>query len=142
MKVLSKILVSSLTFFTFFSTIDFVRANQDITVIPLIKTSNGLGGKDISYPRWRKAELRLFKVNIPVGLKTPIHTHPAPLMVYVLQGKLKHVRGEEVNYFKEGDSFVESNKGTSHFVESVGKRSAILFVGVSSVKGMPTTIND
>ena len=124
----------------FFST-QFINSSEKITVNQLIKTSKGLGGKNISYPLSDQAELRLLKVNIPVGLRTPLHTHPAPMLVYVAQGKLKHVRGEIISFFKDGESFVEANNGSEHYVESVGKETAVIFVAVSSIKGLPTTIN-
>ena len=88
-----------------------------------------------------KPELRLLKVKIPAGIETPIHTHPAPMLIHVTSGRLKHVRGEEVNFFKAGDAFVESNNGGAHYVKNVGKKPAILHVGVISVVGIPTAIN-
>ena len=33
------------------------------------------------------------------------------MLIHVTKGRLKHVRGEEINFFKEGDSFIESNNG-------------------------------
>ena len=51
------------------------------------------------------------------------------------------MRGEEINFFKAGDAFIESNNGGSHYVKNVGKKPAILHVGVVSIVGMPTTIN-
>ena len=118
----------------------FSIAKEKIEVIPLIKTSKGLSGKPFNYLDG-KPELRLLKVKIPEGLKTPIHTHPSPMLIFVTRGRLKHVRGEEINFFKAGDSFVESNNGGAHYVENIGKKPAILHVGVISVVGMPTTIN-
>ncbi len=47
----------------------------------------------ISYPRGKQAELRILKVNIPVGLNTPLHIHLAPILFYVQKGKLRHSRG-------------------------------------------------
>ena len=116
-------------------------AEEKIEVTPLIQTSRGLSGKNFNYLDG-KPELRLLKVKIPVGLKTPIHTHPSPMLIHVTRGKLKHVRGEEINFFKAGDAFVESNNGGAHYVKSIGKKPAILHVGVVSVVGMPTTINN
>ena len=63
------------------------------------------------------------------------------MLVYVQQGKRKHSRGETIYYFSAGESFIESDSGSSHFVESVDKKPAVLFVGVSSAVGLPTTIN-
>ena len=72
---------------------------------------------------------------------TPLYIHPAPMLVYVQEGKLKHSRGENINYFSAGESFIESNTGSPHYVESVGKKPAVLFVFASSAIGLPTTIN-
>ncbi|MDC3095705.1 cupin domain-containing protein [Prochlorococcus sp. AH-716-M06] len=80
-------------------------------------------------------------MKIPSGIETPIHTHPAPMLIHVTRGRLKHVRGEEINFFKAGDAFIESNNGAPHYVKNVGKKPAILHVGVVSVVGMPTAIN-
>jgi quercetin dioxygenase-like cupin family protein len=118
----------------------FSASAEKIEVIPLIQTSKGLSGKNFNYLEG-KPELRLLKVKIPVGLKTPIHTHPSPMLIYVTRGRLKHVRGDEINFFKAGDAFVESNNGSAHYVKNIGKKPVILHVGVVSVVGMPTTIN-
>ena len=115
-------------------------AEEKIEVIPLIQSSEGLSGKNFNYPDG-KPELRLLKVKIPAGLKTPIHTHPAPMLIHVTRGRLKHVRGEEINFFKAGDAFIESNNEGPHYVKNVEKKPVILHVGVVSVVGMPTAIN-
>ena len=116
-------------------------AKEKIEVIPIIQSSKGLSGKNFNYLEG-KPELRLLKVKIPVGLKTPIHIHPSPMLIYVTRGRLKHVRGEEINFFKAGDAFIESNNGDPHYVKNVGKKPVILHVGVLSVVGMPTAINE
>ena len=118
----------------------FSFAEEKIEVIPIIQTSKGLSGKNFNYQEG-KPELRLLKVKIPVGLKTPIHTYPYPMLIHVTRGRLKHVRGEEINFFKAGDAFIESNNGGAHYVKNIGKKPAILHVGVVSVVGMPTAIN-
>ena len=115
-------------------------AEEKIKVISLIQSSEGLSGKKFNYPDG-KPELRLLKVKIPAGLKTPIHTHPSPMLIHVTRGRLKHVRGEEINFFKAGDAFIESNNGGPHYVKNIGKKPAILHVGVVSVVGVPTAIN-
>ena len=109
--------------------------------MPIIQSSKGLSDKDIDHIE-NKPELRLLKVKFPVGLKTPIHTHPYPMLIHVTRGRLKHVRGEEINFLKAGDAFIESNNGGGPLFENVGKKPAILHVGVVSVAGMPTAINN
>ena len=115
-------------------------SEEKIEVIPIIQTSKGLSGKNFNYQEG-KPELRLLKVKIPAGIETPIHTHPAPMLIHVTRGRLKHVRGKEINFFKAGDAFVESNNGGPHYVKNIGKKPAVLHVGVVSVVGMPTTID-
>ena len=141
MNIFKPILLSAIALSSAFITLEPAKSQEKIEVIPLIQSSRGLSGKKISYPRWKQAELRLLKVNIPVGLKTPLHIHPSPMLVYVQQGKLKHSRGETTNYFSAGESFIESHSSSPHFVESVGQKPAVLFIGVSSAIGLPTTIN-
>ena len=114
-------------------------ADEKIEVIPLIQSSKGLSGNNFNYLDG-KPELRLLKVKIPVGLKTPIHIHPSLMLIHI-RGRLKHVRENEINFFRAGDAFIESNNGGAHYVKNVGKKPAILHVGVVSVVGMPTTIN-
>ena len=60
-------------------------------------------------------------MKIPVGLKTPIHKHPSPMLIHVKRGMLKHVRGRVIDIFRAGDVFVESNNGGEHYVQSIGK---------------------
>ena len=119
---------------------NYSLAEEKIEVIPLIQTSKGLSGESFNYLEG-KPELRLLKVKIPIGLKTPIHEHPSPMLIHVTRGKLKHVRGKVINTFRAGDVFVESNNGGEHYVKSIGKNPAILHVGVISVVGVPTTVN-
>ena len=121
---------------------DIAKAHEKIEVIPLIQGTTGLGGKKISYPRWRQAELRFLKVIIPVGVKTPIHTHPSPMVVYLVKGKLKHTRGDVINYFSSNDSFIESNNGDEHIVENIGNKPAVLYVFAASSVGLPITIHN
>ena len=62
-------------------------------------------------------------------------------MFYVQQGKPKHSRRETICFSSAGESFIERKSGSSDYVESVGKKPAVLFVSVSSAVGLPTTIN-
>ena len=141
MNIFKTLLLTAIAVSSELITIEPAMSQEKIEVTSLIQSTKGLSGKKLSYPRWKQAELRLLKVNIPVGLQTPLHIHPAPMLIYVQQGKLKHSRGEIINYFSAGESFIESNSGPAHFVESVGNKPVVLIVGVSSAVGLPTTIN-
>ena len=140
MKIKQLILSILLIFPTIISP-KYSFSEEKIEVIPLIQTTKGLSGEGFNYPEG-KPELRLLRVKIPVGFKTPIHKHPSPMLIHVTRGKLKHVRGRVINTFRAGDVFVESNNGGEHYVKSIGKKPAILHVGVISVEGLPNTINE
>ena len=142
MQKIRNLLISAITISSILLPLDIAKADEEIKVIPLIQGTTGLGGKKISYPRWKQAELRFFKVIIPVGGKTPIHTHPAPMVVYLAQGKLKHTRGDVINYFSSKQSFLESNNGDEHIVENIGNKPAVLYVVAASAVGLPITIHD
>ena len=141
MKRLRNLLISAITISSIFIPSEISKAEEKIEIIPLIQSTKGLGGKNISYPKWKQAELRFFKAIIPIGGMTPIHTHPAPMVVYIAQGKLKHTRGKDINIFTSEQSFIESNNGDDHFVENIGNEPAIIYVVAASAVGMPTTIN-
>jgi quercetin dioxygenase-like cupin family protein len=97
-----------------------------------------LSGKALTYPEG-EAELRLLRVEFPVGGRVPLHTHPAPLIAYVSQGQIRHTRGDRVNTFGPGQAFVESDQGGPHTVENIGEEPAVVFVAVASKQGLPTT---
>ena len=116
---------------------------------PLIQevftSSETLNGTTLKYPEG-KPELRLYRVEIPAGGKIPLHTHPAPMMVYVQgvrSGSLLNTRvqsdGTEIKTeFKPGEAFVEG-ANEPHYVENIGEEATIVWVTVASVEGMPTT---
>lgn len=141
MQKFRNLLISAITISSVLLPLEIAKAQEKIEVIPLIQSSKGLGDKKISYPRWKQAELRFFKVIIPIGAKTPIHTHPAPMVVHVAKGQLKHTRGDIINFFSSKQSFIESNNGEEHFVENIGNEPVILYVVAASAVGLPTTIN-
>ena len=142
MKKIRNLLISAITISSILLPLDIAKADEKIEVIPLIQGTTGLGGKKISYPRWKQAELRFFKVIIPVGAKTPVHTHPAPMVVYLAEGKLKHTRGDVINYFTSKQSFLESNNGDEHIVENIGNKPVVLYVVAAAAVGLPITIHD
>ena len=142
MQKIRNLLISAITISSILLPLEIAKADEKIEIIPIIQGTTGLGGKKISYPRWKQAELRFFKVIVPVGEKTPIHTHPAPMVVYLAEGKLKHTRGDVINYFSSKQSFLESNNGDEHIVENIGNKPAVLYVVAASAVGLPITVHD
>ena len=111
----------------------------------VLTSSETLNGTALKYPAG-KPELRLYRVEIPAGGKIPLHTHPAPMMVYVQgvrSGSLLNTRvqsdGSEIKtVLKPGEAFVEG-ANEPHYVENIGNEPTIVWVTVASVVGMPTT---
>jgi len=112
----------------------------------IFTASKTLEGAFLKYPDG-KAEMRLYRVEIPVGGKIPLHKHPAPMMVYVQgvnSGSLMNTRvmsdGSEIKtIFKPGQAFLKG-VDTSHYSENVGNKPTILWVTVTSAEDMPTTV--
>ena len=111
----------------------------------IFTSSETLNGTALKYPAGQP-ELRLYRVEIPAGGKIPLHTHPAPMMVYVqgvesgslLNTRLKPDGSEVKTVFKPGEAFVEG-ANEPHFVENTGNEPTIVWVTVASAMGMPTT---
>ena len=111
----------------------------------IFTSSKTLNGTALKYPAGQP-EMRLYRVEIPAGGKIPLHTHPAPMMVYVqgvesgslLNTRLKPDGSEVKTVFKPGEAFVEG-ANEPHFVENTGDEPTIVWVTVASAVGMPTT---
>ena len=56
--------------------------STDAKIEAIFSGSKTLNGTDLQYPEG-KPELRLFRVELPAGGKIPLHTHPAPMLVYL-----------------------------------------------------------
>ena len=82
---------------------DAASATKELQIKPILQTTTGLSGKTFTYPEG-EAELRLLRVEFPVGGSVPLHTHPAPLIAYVSQGQIRHTRGDQVNTFGPGQA--------------------------------------
>ena len=60
-------------------------------------------------------------MKIPEWIETPIHTDPSPMLIHFTRGRLKNISGEEINFFKAGDAFVETNNESDHYLKTLGR---------------------
>ena len=119
--------------------------STDVQIKKVFSGSQTLNGTALTYPEG-KPELRLFRVEIPAGGKIPLHSHPAPMLVYIEENNssaLLNTRvqpdGSEVSSeFQPGQTFIEG-ASEPHFVENKGEIPTIIWVMVASVEGLPTT---
>ena len=120
-------------------------AASEVSIQKIFSGSETLNGTPLTYPEG-KPELRLFRVEIPAGGKIPLHTHPAPMLVYVQandSGSLLNTRvqpdgSEQSSVFEPGQSFIEG-ASEPHYVQNTGSVPTIVWVMVASAKGLPTT---
>ena len=107
---------------------------------PVIKTGKTRDGDPIAYPKTEKPELVSVIGTIQPGGRTPLHQHPIPTYVYVLEGEVElQTEGGQPHQYKTGEAYIESlnkrhqlfNKGSSP------ARVLVVFVGE---EGKPTTI--
>ena len=120
-------------------------ASTEVTVKEVFSGKQTLNGTPLRYPEGNP-ELRLYRVEIPVGGRIPLHTHPAPMLVHVQSvdsGDLLNTRvqpdGSEVSsVFKSGESFIEGSS-EPHFVENKSDKTTVVWVMVASVEGLSTT---
>ena len=127
-------------------TTDLEATSVKPVINEIFRASKTLEGAFLKYPEG-KAEMRLFRVEIPVGGKIPLHKHPAPMMVYVQglnSGSLRNTRvmsdGSEIKtIFKPGQAFLKG-VDSPHYSENVGNKPTILWVTVTSAEDMQTTV--
>jgi quercetin dioxygenase-like cupin family protein len=107
---------------------------------PLLKTGQTRDKQPIAYPKSDKPEIISVIGTIEAGGRTPLHEHPVPTYVYVLEGEVElHSHGGQPARYKAGEAYIEAlnhkhqlfNKG------SVPAKVLVVFVGE---EGKPTTI--
>jgi quercetin dioxygenase-like cupin family protein len=107
---------------------------------PLLKTGQTRDKQPIAYPKTDKPELVSVIGIIEPGGRTPLHEHPVPTYVYVLEGEVElQSHGGQPHRYKAGEAYIEAlnhqhqlfNKG------NVPAKVLVVFVGE---EGKPTTI--
>tara|TARA_Y100001968_G_scaffold158566_1_gene144990 strand:+ start:1460 stop:1894 length:435 start_codon:yes stop_codon:yes gene_type:complete len=118
--------------------------NQSKNTLPVIETllsaTESWNGDSYSYPKG-EAQMTLLRISVPVGYRTPVHTHLQPGVAYIVKGTLECVVTAGItNVFSSGESFATTFGETPHYCESVGDESALVFVAYAGIKGQPVTI--
>ncbi|MDD2768726.1 MAG: cupin domain-containing protein [Methylococcus sp.] len=84
-------------------------------------------------PGAARIDVRVAKVNLPVGYKTPLHTHEGPGPRYVVRGRVRVEEGGQSNTYEPGQVFWESGQWMS--IENVGENEAeIILVEMAKPK--------
>jgi quercetin dioxygenase-like cupin family protein len=107
----------------------------------LLKTGLTRDNQPISYPKTEKPEIISVIGTIEPGGRTPLHEHPIPTYVYVLEGEVElQSEGGQPAKYKAGEAYIEA---LNHKHQLFNKSSApakvlVVFVGE---EGKPTTIS-
>lgn len=109
------------------------------TTQPLLKTGMTRDNEPIRYPTANPEMISVIGTLEKDG-RTPLHMHPVPVYVYVMEGEIE-LRSESgpPHRYKAGDAFIESqNRRHQAFNVATGpSRLLVVFVGEA---GKPTTV--
>ena len=106
----------------------------------LLKSGQTRDKQPIVYPKTDKPEIISVIGIIEPGGRTPLHEHPVPTYVYILEGEVElQSHGGQPHRYKAGEAYIEAlnhqhqlfNKG------SVPVKVLVVFVGE---EGKPTTV--
>ena len=107
---------------------------------PLIKTGKTRDGDPIAYPRTDKPELVSLIGTIQPGGRTPLHQHPNPTYVYVLEGEVElQTEGAQPHVYRTGEAYIES-LNRKHQLFNKGSAPARVLVVFVGEEGKPTTV--
>lgn len=109
------------------------------TTQPLLKTGVTRDKEPIRYPTASPEMISVIGTLEKDG-RTPLHLHPVPVYVYVLEGEIElRTEGGTPHRYKAGEAFIESqNRKHQAFNIATGpSRLLVVFVGEA---GKPTTV--
>lgn len=108
---------------------------------PLLKSVKTADGDALQYPKTEKPEIVAVTGTIQPGGRTPLHQHPIPVFVYVMEGELEvQTEGKEPRGYKTGDSFIESMNRSHQAFNKSNSTAKILVVFVGEEGKATTTL--
>lgn len=112
---------------------------QGFETEPLLKSTETRDGDPLVYPEGTP-ELTSVIGTIEPGGRTPLHQHPVPTFVYVLEGEveLRTEGGEPHTYSQEGAYIEALNR--DHQLFNPGDSPARVLVVFAGAEGSPTTV--
>jgi len=116
----------------------YIAAESPVDVQEIFTSSKNIDGDNFKYSKG-KAEMRLIRAEVENGATIPMHSNPVPLLGHIESGELTLAEKTGISKtIKEGDSFVLSANTPAHTMANGGNSSAVKWVAVASVEGMPT----
>ena len=98
-----------------------------VTVVPVVRTNVTITGQPIVVPD--RPDVLVSIVTFPPGARLPVHKHPYPHMVYVLEGVLTVTNTQTgENFAAKAGTFVAEMQNTWHFGVNEGQVPVKLLV--------------
>lgn len=106
---------------------------------PVLKTTVTRDNQPIVYPTGTPQITSVIGTIEPGG-RTPLHQHPAPVYVYILEGEVElRSQGGEPHHYTTGEAYIEA-LGLNHQLFNVGDAPARVLVVFAGEEGSPTTV--
>lgn len=112
---------------------------EGFTTEPVIKSTTNRDGNPITLPAGTPEITSVIGILEPDG-QTPLHQHPVPVYVYVLEGEVElRTEGGEPQRYAAGEAWIES-QGDMHQAHNVGDSPARLLIVIVGEEGQPASI--
>ncbi|MCE8018006.1 cupin domain-containing protein [Halomonas sp. MCCC 1A17488] len=106
---------------------------------PVLKTTATRDGDAIAWPDGTP-EIVSVVGTIEPGGRTPLHQHPVPVYVYVLEGEVElRTEGGDPQVYGTGEAYVEA-LNRDHQLFNVTDSDARVLVVFAGAQGQPTTV--
>jgi len=114
-------------------------APPETSVDLLLDSDLTILGDAFAYPAGR-ARITAARLTVPPGATVPLHLHPVPLFVYILQGEISVDYGSRGTItYRKGDTFVEAFEWPHH-ARNAGKGNVKLLAVYVGAEGVPNSI--
>lgn len=105
----------------------------------LLDTDQTILGDAFAYP-FGRARITSAIVTVPPGATVPLHLHPVPLFVYILQGEIVVDYGSRgTRTYRRGDAFVEEFEWPHH-ARNGGKGNVKILTVYAGAEGINNSI--
>jgi quercetin dioxygenase-like cupin family protein len=105
----------------------------------LLETEQTILGEAFAYPAGR-ARITATRLTVPPGATVPLHLHPVPLFVYILQGEIIVDYGDRgTRIYGKGDAFVEAFEWP-HRAHNGGKGNVKLLAVYAGASGVQNAV--
>ncbi|WP_111414012.1 cupin domain-containing protein [Billgrantia lactosivorans] len=130
-------LAAALPIFTAFAQDDALPAGFETA--PVLKTNVTRDGDAIAWPDGTPEIVSVIGTIEPGG-RTPLHQHPVPVYVYVLEGEVElRTEGGDPHTYGTGEAYVEA-LNRDHQLFNVTDSEAKVLVVFAAAQDQPTTV--